>query len=180
MLALRAAAENTRGVSKSHRYMQRPPRTSYRTRDTRVQDSAARTPKRPSCRFGIARTASAEDSSVPASHPPPRGSHAPARSARLDLTSDVPDGSVRSERKSSSFNWSNSTRYHTPAPRSGCAPMIAQGADPRRLCMQIVWYATWTGITRCARAWRINTSDTTSQRSMTRSSRGTLQGAVRG
>lgn len=103
MLALRAAAENTRGVSKSHRYMQRPPRTSYRKRDTRVQDSAARTPKRPSCRFGIARTASAEDSSVPASHPPPRGFHAPARSARLGLTSDVPGGGARSERKRSSL-----------------------------------------------------------------------------
>ena len=70
-------------ASQNHKYLQWPPRTSSRTRDTRVQDSAARTPKRPWYRFGIARTASAEDSSVPASHPLPRGFHAPARSARL-------------------------------------------------------------------------------------------------
>ena len=114
-------------ASQNHKYLQWPPRTSSRTRDTRVQDSAARTPKRPWYRFGIARTASAEDSSVPASHPLPRGFHAPARSARLGLTSDVPDGGARSERKSSSFNWSNSTRYQTPAARAGCAPMVAQG-----------------------------------------------------
>ena len=32
--------------------------------------------------------------------------------------------------------------------------------------MQIVWYATWTGITRWARAWQLNTSDTRSRIAM--------------
>ena len=117
------------------------------------------------CRFGIARTAPAAASSVPASHPRPRGFHAPAWSARLGSTgaNDVADTGARSGRKRSSSDWSNSTRLRTPAARSGRAAMVVQGADPRRLCMRIVRYAACSGITMCARVWQVNASETRSR-----------------
>ena len=114
------------------------------------------------CRFGIARTAPAAASSVPASHPRPRGFRAPAWSARS--TGDVAaDTGARSGRKRSSSEWSNSTRHRTPAARSGLATMVAQGADPRRLCIWTVRYVACAG----------------GLRHMTQSNRGALQGAVR-
>ena len=115
------------------------------------------------CRFGIARTAPAAASSVPASHPRPRGFRAPAWSARS--TCDVAaDTGARSGRKRSSSDWSNSTRHRMPAARSGRAAIVTQGADPRRLCMRIVRYAACAGIIMCARVWQVNASETRSRR----------------
>ena len=47
--ARRAAAVHTRGASRNHKYPLQPPRTSTRTRDIQVHDSAARIPKRRAC-----------------------------------------------------------------------------------------------------------------------------------
>ena len=98
-------------------------------------------------RFGIAGTALPAASNVSEFHPQRCGSVRPH---------DVAILGARSGRKRPSSHWSNSTKHHTPAARSGHPAMVTKGAGPRRLCMRIVRYAACAGINMCERVLQVN------------------------